>query len=295
MSLQPCLMTLGGIGAIYKLNDFVVMKVPRDPAEPDHATEQRIFDIFERYPAHPNLVRSFLRIPGKTFLERLPGGDLASLLRAQQTRDTSTQQVLVVAKVPSPERTLWWMRELTSAAAWLERIGLVHGDIRPPNILIDAEGHIKLCDFDRVVKIGERLDAGTEPFARLLGDEGGRDRGTYGKAGPRTEQFAIGSVFYSMTRGYDLYENQWFGLDHDRIVMDMLQRREFPAVTRSHEDTIISKCWNGDFVTIQELENATLEIACGPYENAKVESIVWYLQHQEKCKEMVTEGIMATL
>ncbi|KAF2785473.1 hypothetical protein K505DRAFT_330977 [Melanomma pulvis-pyrius CBS 109.77] len=181
MPSQPCLMTLGGIGAIYKLNDFVVVKVPRDPLEPDHATEQRVFDILERYPAHPNLVRSFLRIPGRTFLERLPSGDLASLLCAQQTRDTSTQQVLVVANVPSLETSFSWMRELTSAAAWLESIGLVHGDIRPPNILIDAEGHVKLCDFDRAVGIGERLDAGTEPFARLLGDEGGRDRGTYGK------------------------------------------------------------------------------------------------------------------
>ncbi|KAF2254150.1 kinase-like protein [Trematosphaeria pertusa] len=275
MSSQPCLMTLGGIGAIYKLNDFVVVKVPRDPVEPDHAAEQRVFDILERYPAHPHLVRSFFRIPARTFLERLPGGDLASLLRTQQTRDTSTQQVLV-AKGLSLERSFWWMRELTSAAAWLERIGLVHGDIRPPNILIDAEGHIKLCDFDRAAKIGERLDAGTEPFARLLGDEGGRDRGTYGKAGPRTEQFALGSVLYSMTRGYDPYEDQWFGLDHDCTVMDMLQRREYPALTRS-QDTIISECWNGNYVTIQNLENTMLEIASGPYEEAKIESTAWYV------------------
>lgn len=95
--------------------------------------------------------------------------------------------MLVVAKVPSLERSFWWMGELTSAVAWLEGTGLIHGGIRPPNILIGAEGHVKLRNFNRAVKIRERLDAGTEPFARLLGDEGGRDRGTYGKAGPRTE------------------------------------------------------------------------------------------------------------
>ncbi|KAH8722763.1 hypothetical protein GQ44DRAFT_761641 [Phaeosphaeriaceae sp. PMI808] len=97
-------------------------------------------------------------------------------------------------------------KETHSGCAGLESISLVHGDIRPPNILIDAEGHVKLYNFNHVVKIREWLDAGTEPFARLLGDEGGRDRGTYGKTGPQTEQFALGSVFYSITRGYNLYE-----------------------------------------------------------------------------------------
>lgn len=75
-------MTLGGTGAIYKLNDFVVVKIPRDPDELDHAAEQRVFDLLGRHSPHPNVVRRFLRIPGATFLELLPGGDLASLLRA---------------------------------------------------------------------------------------------------------------------------------------------------------------------------------------------------------------------
>lgn len=55
MSAQPFLLTVGGMGLIYQLNDFVVMKVPSDPNErfgeenvSDHATEQRIYDIFER-------------------------------------------------------------------------------------------------------------------------------------------------------------------------------------------------------------------------------------------------------
>lgn len=182
MFSRPCLMTLGGIGAVYKLNDFLVVKVPCDPAEPDHATEQRVFDILERYPAHPNVVRSFSRIPGVTFLERLPGGHLASLLRTQQTKNSTTQQVLAVAEVLSLERSFKWMKELTSAAAWLGSIGLVHGDIRPPNIFIDAEDHVKLCDFDRAVKIGDRLDAGTDPFARLLGDEEDPGRGNLWKS-----------------------------------------------------------------------------------------------------------------
>jgi serine/threonine protein kinase len=43
--------------------------------------------------------------------------------------------------------------ELTSAVAWLETLGLVHGNLRPPNILLDNKDHLKLADFDCVDKI----------------------------------------------------------------------------------------------------------------------------------------------
>ena len=74
VSPSPSLISLQGIGAIYKLNACIVVKVPRYKDEPDHATEQSIFDILESYPPHPNLVTSFLRVPNATFLEFLPGG-----------------------------------------------------------------------------------------------------------------------------------------------------------------------------------------------------------------------------
>jgi len=289
ISPSPYLLTLGGTGLIFQLNEFVVVKIPRDPGEPDHATEQRVSDVLEvHHPPHPNLLQSLLRVPGATFLERLPGGDLASLLRDQQTKDPKTQQVLAVAKVPSTDLTFHWMKELASAAAWLEGIGLAHCDIRPPNILLDADNHAVLCDFDRTIAIGERLEAGMEPFARLLGSEGGGDVGTYGKAGARTEQFAFGSIFYSLTRGYDPYENHWFGADHDITIMDMLQKREFPPLTLSCADTIIRQCWDADFATIKEIESSLLETACRGHRETK--AIAWYVTRQEECKEMVRKG-----
>lgn len=78
-------------------------------------------------------------------------------------------------------------------------------------------------------------------------------------------------------------------------MMDMLQRKEFSELKRSCEDMIISKCWNGDYVTIQKLENEILKIASGPHEEAQVKDTTWYIQHQEACKEIVTKGIIATL
>jgi hypothetical protein len=49
----------------------------------------------------------------------------------------------------------------------LERAGLVHGDVTPGNILVNAQGHIRLIDFSSSVLRGApRLTAGASGFKR---------------------------------------------------------------------------------------------------------------------------------
>lgn len=293
VSSSPSLISLGGIGAIYKLNACIVVKIPRYKDDPDHATEQSIFDILESHPPHPNLVTSFLRVPNATFLEFLPGGDLASRLWAQQRRDPKTQQVLAVSNQQLPKLRLRWMKELSAAAAWLEEIGLAHGDIRPSNVLFDSDDHVKLSDFDRSIKVGEHLDSGTEPFARLLDEEGGQDRGTYGKAGPRTEQFALGSVIYSLVRGYDPYEDKWFGKDHGPILIDKFQKMKFPPLSGSTLDIVIQKCWYGQFATIKQLYEA-MDSHGGWCEETKVKSTELIMERRANCEEIIKNEVLKT-
>lgn len=103
-------------------------------------------------------------------------------------------------------------------------MGYVHGDIRPPNLLLDGTDHLMVIDFDNTVIVGSTFDGCQPPYARVLGDEGGEDRGTFGCYGPRIEQFAIGLMIYYMARGYEAYDNEWFGDDHGLEVVS-LQRR----------------------------------------------------------------------
>lgn len=39
------------------------------------------------------------------------------------------------------------MREILSAVCLLEKRGIAHRDLKPQNILVTEEGHIKICDF----------------------------------------------------------------------------------------------------------------------------------------------------
>jgi serine/threonine protein kinase len=102
---------------------------------------------------------------------------------------------LKVSQALNSQDICHWTRQLCLAATALERIGLIYGDIRPENMILDVDRNLKLSDFDRGMKTEEDIAVLTEPYGRLLdaADDGGAD--TYGTAGARTVTFAIGSVF----------------------------------------------------------------------------------------------------
>jgi len=66
-------------------------------------------------------------------MEFCPGGDLMTMLIKY---DTFSEDV-----------TRFYMAECVSAISSIHNIGFVHRDIKPDNILIDKDGHIKLSDF----------------------------------------------------------------------------------------------------------------------------------------------------
>lgn len=100
--------------------------------------------------------------------------------------------------------------------------------------------------FDHSPAIGDALDVGYEPYVR---QHRGTLGGLYGTAGPVTEQFALGSAFWYMTRNSELY-SELEGPDQ----VDRLLEGKFPA-TVPHDpiDKIIANCWNGFYPQIADL------------------------------------------
>ena len=86
------------------------------------------------------------------------------------------------------------------------------------------------------------------PYARLLGC------GKFGLLGALTEQFAIGSVYYYLTRDYEPSDDTWLGEDHGPTTVDMLQNMRFPALSPNDDaDQVIRKCWYGEYPSVEEL------------------------------------------
>lgn len=66
-------------------------------------------------------------------MEFLPGGDLMTML--------------IKYEIFSEDVTRFYMAECVLAIEAVHKLGFIHRDIKPDNILIDRDGHIKLSDF----------------------------------------------------------------------------------------------------------------------------------------------------
>jgi len=213
----------GATSIVYKVNSLIILKCPTIEGHEDFVKEGRICDILTQHPPYPELVTSFLRFDDGNFLEYMPGFSLSERLQRHQIRDLKSTRVLSIQSLePLPLRKTW-MKALAEGTAWLESLGLAHGDLKPENVLVDELDRVKIGDFDCTNMIGSEFEACIPPYGRLLGNEAGSNEGTAGKHGARTEQFALGSLFYYINYGVEVYDDQDFGKDHGPIIVERLQ------------------------------------------------------------------------
>ncbi|KNZ78063.1 Serine/threonine-protein kinase CBK1 [Termitomyces sp. J132] len=85
-------------------------------------------------------------------MEFLPGGDLMTMLIKY---DTFSEDV-----------TRFYIAECVLAIEAVHRLGFIHRDIKPDNILIDKDGHIKLSDFGLSTGFQKKHDSSY--YQRLL-------------------------------------------------------------------------------------------------------------------------------
>ncbi|KJZ77742.1 hypothetical protein HIM_02919 [Hirsutella minnesotensis 3608] len=241
----------GATSWVYRVDKDLILKIARDQATNAFHHENTIYDELEQHKPSPYLLQSILRLPLLNFLPVMGRGSLEQRIKSSQRRGSGSE-IHVLYAVPQTQAEQWAM-EIAGAVAWLESIGYVHGDLRLANMLIDDADHIKLADFDSVCRIGSTCFGSAPLWARVQGNEAGLDKGKYGTHGPRTEQFAFGSILYTITRGFEPYEKE----PDSAQVLIWLQNMVFPNLGETDIDGIIGRCWRGLYPSIKSLFEET--------------------------------------
>ncbi|KAK0099491.1 hypothetical protein ONS95_004698 [Cadophora gregata] len=283
----------GATGIVYKVDSTIVVKCPTPEGHGDFIKENQIFNILARYPPCPEIVTSYLRLDNGNFLEYMPAFSLSERLQRHQVRDPKSTRVLSVRCVEALPLRQTWMKAIAEGAAWLESLGLAHGDLKPENVLLDKQNRVKLADFDCANTIGSEFEACIPPYGRLLGSEAGSEEGTAGQLGVRTETFALGSIFYFVNYGFEVYDDQDFGEDHGPVVVKWLQTMVFPTLGRdSRLDFIIDDCWHGRFESVAALSKAISQ-QCGLKNySSQASSPEEFAARRAYCLQLIEEGIL---
>ena len=136
-------------------------------------------------------------------------------------------------KLP-PERASCIAASICEALAYIHSHGVVHRDMKPENIMVDAEDRIKLIDFGIAGQEGSRRLT----FAKLSNVMGTPDyispEQVKGKRGDgRSDIYAVGVILYEMLTGKVPFTgNNAFVIMNDRLLNSPIPPREIdPSIS----------------------------------------------------------------
>ena len=186
----------GGMANVYLAEDQelgrgVAIKILNDR----HANDEQFVERFRREAknaaalSHPNIVSIYDR-----------GEAEGTYYIAMEYLDGRTLKELIVQRGPAPVTVSFeYARQVLSALRFAHRHGIVHRDIKPHNVLVDAEGRVKVTDFG-IARAGasQMTEAGSiVGTAQYLSPE--QARGT--DVDQRSDLYSLGVVLYELLTG----------------------------------------------------------------------------------------------
>lgn len=157
-------------------------------------------------------------------LEYVPGGELFTYLRNAHKFEN--------------DKALFYAAEIVSALAGLHEKDIIYRDMKPENVLIDCQGHVKLTDFGFAKKVKDRTWTlcGTPEY---LAPEIIQSKG-HGKA---VDWWSLGILIYEMLAGFPPFfdENPF---DIYRKILE--SRLEFPRHFEVEARDLIKKLLTAD-------------------------------------------------
>ncbi len=185
----------GGMGVVYRayeseLERPIALKLlaPELAQDPALAARLRREAVSAARLRHPNiaLLYAFGHVDGAPFLamEYVPGCSLRQLLEAGPL---------------SQPRALGLLAQIAQALSYAHSMGVVHGDVKPSNILVAPGDHAVLIDFGLAIAIDADATSDTAAFGtpHYMAPEQARGEG----ADPGSDQYALAAVAYELFTG----------------------------------------------------------------------------------------------
>ena len=72
----------------------------------------------------------------------------------------------------TPTKALTLVTELAEVMSFLHSKGILHRDLKPDNLLLDANDHIKVCDFGLAKKVNTMQDMANTQMTMQIGTPG---------------------------------------------------------------------------------------------------------------------------
>src|ERR671925_861396 len=186
----------GGMANVYLAEDEelgrrVAIKVLNER----HANDDSFIERFRREAknaaglSHPNIVSIYDR-----------GEAEGTYYIAMEYLDGRSLKELIVGRGPAPVKTaIDYARQILAAVGFAHRHGIVHRDIKPHNVVVDADGRLKVTDFgiarsgaSQMTEVGSII--GT---AQYLSPEQARGA----PVDQRSDVYSVGIVLYEMLTG----------------------------------------------------------------------------------------------
>jgi serine/threonine protein kinase len=109
-----------------------------------------------------------------------------------------TLEQLLVIGVAQSERLFTWGVSLARALDYAHSHGIIHGDVKPANVLVNGDGRVKLADFG-IARIATRISQ----TGRLMGTPAylSPEQIEGGSTDCRSDLFSLGIILYQMATG----------------------------------------------------------------------------------------------
>lgn len=187
----------GGMSNVYLAHDVILNRdVAIKVLRYDFTNEDELHRRFQREAlsvtslTHPNIVSIY---------DVGDDGDLHYIVMEYVQGKTLKQYIQEFAPI-SPARSVYIMRQLTSAIADAHENHIIHRDIKPQNILMDGEGNVKITDFGIAITLSSTSFTQTNSVlgtVHYLSPEQARG----GTATNQSDIYALGIVLYELLTG----------------------------------------------------------------------------------------------